>query len=112
MTEPEWLLCADPRRMLDFLRGKVSNRKLWLFTAAAGRRAGGLLPDEVNQALAGLGERLADGDASRAGLQSVWEAILAWKERFVADQDFERAAYLRDFQYVLSGGPGLSYPAW
>lgn len=31
MTEAEWLACTDPDRMLDFLSGKVSDRKLQLF---------------------------------------------------------------------------------
>jgi len=35
MTETEWLACADPNRMLGFLRGKASDRKLRLFTLTA-----------------------------------------------------------------------------
>src|SRR3712207_1024524 len=31
VTEAEWLACDDPRPMLEFLRGKASERKLRLF---------------------------------------------------------------------------------
>jgi hypothetical protein len=27
MTEAEWLACTDPEKMLEFVRGKGSNRK-------------------------------------------------------------------------------------
>jgi hypothetical protein len=31
MTEAEWLACTDPRPMLEYLRGRASERKLRLF---------------------------------------------------------------------------------
>ena len=45
MTADEWLTSADPRRMLAFLRERVSERKLRLFACACCRRHWALLSD-------------------------------------------------------------------
>ena len=56
MTEAEWLECNDPTTMLEFLRGKASDRKFRLFASAI---CGGV----------DLVERHADGNASDEELE-------------------------------------------
>jgi hypothetical protein len=46
VTEAEWLACTDPKPMLEFLRGKASNRKLRLFAVACSRRISRWVVDE------------------------------------------------------------------
>jgi hypothetical protein len=62
VTEAEWLACADPTPMLEFLRGKASDRKLRLFICACCRHAWQLLYAEAQEAVE-MVERCADGQA-------------------------------------------------
>ena len=57
MDESTWMTCTDPQSMLEFLRGKASERKLRLFACACCRDVRGVLtegpgrsPVEVAQA--------------------------------------------------------------
>lgn len=81
MTEQEWLTCTDPMPMLEFLRGKVSDRKLRLFGVACcrsvwhwlflpGRRA-----VEVAEHYA---DELADGQELSDACIGAFEAAEAW----------------------------------
>ena len=97
MTEAEWLACADPAPMLNFLRDKTSDRKSRLFAVACSRwvlsleaesraRIGQLLifpdvsPADYQLELASfhqglnLSERRADGAAD----ESEWRETL-WR---------------------------------
>ena len=72
MTEAEWLACDDPKRMLEFLRGRASDRRLRLIAVACCRlllckvRVPSRCEHEVDVA-----ERYADGMATIAELQDV-----------------------------------------
>jgi hypothetical protein len=85
MTEEQWLAGADPKPMLEYLRGKVSDRKLRLFAAAGYRLCYG--PDLTYSATAQraveVAERFADGlagreelsQSSRAASDAVWYSL-------------------------------------
>jgi len=95
MTEAEWLACEDPQKMLEFLRGKVSDRKLRLFAVACCysdcRKR---LKPEFEAVV-----RFADGQASLDEIRSYWargfssayvswpEQPFAWASRFVRVPD-------------------------
>jgi hypothetical protein len=61
MNEAEWLACTDPRVMLDYLRGKASERKLRLFAKACFGRLVSLLPDLRQRRAIEVLERVAEG---------------------------------------------------
>jgi hypothetical protein len=73
VTESEWLACTDPTPMLDFLRGKASDRKLRLFACACCRRFWHLLVDSRSQQAVEMSERFADALAGPGELTSAWE---------------------------------------
>jgi hypothetical protein len=80
-TEADWLACTDAVPMLEFLRGKVSERKLRLFAVACCRRIWHLLPEEWSRQTVELAEKYADGMCSdeqlaEAGKKASWAA--AW----------------------------------
>jgi hypothetical protein len=61
MTEAEWNTCTDPQPMLEFLRGKVSDRKLRLFAVACCFHVKHLLPDPRSLDALSVAEGFADG---------------------------------------------------
>lgn len=67
MTEQEWLQCADPQPMLEFLQGKISDRKLRLFACHCCRAL--ILWDyygqtDVYEPQIQVAERFAEGEAT------------------------------------------------
>ena len=75
MTEDQWLSCTDPTPMLEFLRGKVSDRKLRLFSVACVRRLTGLFPNAALRDVVEFGERDADGLASKQEMLRVQDSV-------------------------------------
>jgi hypothetical protein len=72
MTEAEWLACTDPQKMLEFLRGKASERKLRLFACSCCYRLGELCYMEDDELLAvECAELYADGRATHEDLALV-----------------------------------------
>jgi hypothetical protein len=75
MTEAEWDACADPRPMLDFLRGKASDRKLRLFAVACCRRFWTHLRAPSLREAVEASERCADGLATDDEMAAACESV-------------------------------------
>jgi hypothetical protein len=71
MTEAEWLACTDPRPMLAFLRGKVSDRKMRLFIAACSHRLVGSSEGEGTRSAIAIADLLAETGTLRTARGTV-----------------------------------------
>jgi hypothetical protein len=63
MTEQEWMVCADPTPMLQFLASKKNKRKLAMFGVARCRHISRLCSDERGLIAIDVAERYADRKA-------------------------------------------------
>src|SRR5271168_1214976 len=72
MTEEEWLTCTDPQPMLEFLRGKASNRKLRLFAVACCRVVWHLLDDGSSRKAVEQAEQFADHQTDSNNLATAY----------------------------------------
>jgi hypothetical protein len=70
MNESSWLACTNPQLMLEYLRGKASERKLRLFGSAVCRLVWHLFTDEQARKAIEVVERYADGLASDSELDA------------------------------------------
>lgn len=77
MTEAEWLACDNPVKMLEFLKGKVSERNLRLFAVACCRRRWAWFADKKSQNAIIVAEGFANGERTELELLDAHEK--AWR---------------------------------
>jgi hypothetical protein len=87
MTEAEWLACADPQKMFEFLRGKASDRKWRLLACACCRRIWHLLLDESSHRAVVVAEVFADGLKTRSELLESWADAEVAVDPWASDQE-------------------------
>jgi hypothetical protein len=111
MTESEWLACTDPEEMLEFLRGKASDRKLRLSAVACCRHLlGQVSVNPWDQEAVDAAERYADGEASDVELQTAaeattsdWTAAYACAEAASPEGGVDSAIYAADNAAYAAG---------
>jgi hypothetical protein len=86
MTEAEWLGCIDPAKVLAFLQGKVSDRRIWLLVSACWRRST-RYSDTVRLRLVEITDRLADGEATYHELAVALTPFFPIREESYDDTD-------------------------
>jgi hypothetical protein len=77
MTEAEWLACERPGPMLEFLRGRASDRQLRLFACACCRAVWGFIPEGPCRDAVEVALRYADGLATPQELAAARAAALS-----------------------------------
>jgi hypothetical protein len=97
MNEEMWRACEDPEAMLEFLRGKASERKLRLFAVACCRLFWDSLNIGATRQSIEIIERYADNQATEAELSRAQKAAhnAAWYIRDYPHLKDDTAARLR-----------------
>src|SRR4051794_11200784 len=77
MTEAEWLTCADPADLLEWLGERATNRKARLFAVACFRHDWTSWTDPRERRAVLTVERIADGFATEADRMAAEKALVA-----------------------------------
>src|SRR5262245_40678863 len=77
MTETDWLSSTNAAGLVDYARGRVSDRKCRLLAVALCRRLGDYLPAPESQAALYFAEQCADGNPSTEELAAA--RVAAWQ---------------------------------
>jgi len=75
MTQSEWIACADSGPMLEYLKGKATDRKLRLFACGCCRTVWQLITEGVRKEAILIAEQHVDGQASNAQLGQAISAV-------------------------------------
>src|SRR5262249_45415951 len=107
MTEAEWNACTDPTPMLEFLRGKVGDRKLRLFAVACYRQ---IWPTEteariqtdarLNVAIKSV-DNFIEGSATRGEVKKWWKLIRRAKRPGASSFIYAPSAKVEDILRVI-----------
>src|SRR5262245_49532597 len=76
MNKKKWLTCTDQGRMLKFVQGKVSDRRLRLFACACCRRTWKSLTLKAVRSAVEMTEQCADGLVTEQELDTVHRAAI------------------------------------
>jgi hypothetical protein len=116
MTETEWLTCTDPKPMLEFVRGKTSDRKLRLLACACTRRALHLMRHERSRQALRMADRFADGRAAVAELdvarQAARAAVREDEARVPRPPRHDQASALQAAEAAVSAASAAADAAW
>ena len=107
MTEKKWLACTDPKKMLEFLRGQATDRKLRLFVYHCFCRMGPANTSEPFRKVVQTMERYADGLASEKQRASAY----AKAERGRQALNSKHVEYAAAMVACLGLGPQVLNPA-
>src|ERR1700733_13386252 len=93
MTEAEWLAASDPAPMLEFLRDKMSKRKLRLFVDGCARSVWDQMPVGPMREAVEIGEQLADGLATEEDRRRICDVLYKMPVDHPADDWFANRTF-------------------